>query len=215
MPCRNKADIRSVPQKVAKCTNLALSELFIGQPVGHQQRLSLKSAPLWSFQVWLRHSCVWILHTQWINHFNTSPSSQNMFFLLVPAVERSSFAVQNDVCAEFETTKLFSHSLLKVGTFLCLVRKLILTRGAHEICDITHSLEANPGPTSGYTSVLWEPVASSCVQQSNYLHFYIFWNVKWWRNHVRHTQEQFECPHTWEEDLKLHLISLKRDAQSS
>lgn len=50
MPCRNKADIRSVPQKVAKCTNLALSELFIRQPVCHQQHLSLKSASLWSFQ---------------------------------------------------------------------------------------------------------------------------------------------------------------------
>ena len=46
------------------------------------------------------------------------PAVKNMFFLLVPAVERSSFAVQNDVCAEFETTKLLLHSLLKVGTFL-------------------------------------------------------------------------------------------------
>ena len=155
MPCRNKADIRSVPQKVAKCTNLALSELFIRQPVCHQQHLSLKSASLWSFQFWLCHSCVWILHTRWINHFYTS-AVKNMFFLLVPAVECSSFTVQNDVCTEFETTKLFLHSLLKVGTFfLCLVKKLILTRVAHELCDITHSLEVNPGPASGYTSVLW------------------------------------------------------------
>lgn len=82
MPCRNKADIRSVPQKVAKSTNLALSELFIRQPVGHQQRLSLKSASLWSFQLWLRHSCVWILHTRWINHFYTSLQSKICFSFL-------------------------------------------------------------------------------------------------------------------------------------
>ena len=37
-----------------------------------------------------------------------------------------------DVCAEFDARRLFSHSSVEIGKFLC--------------ADFTTSLEANPGP---------------------------------------------------------------------
>ncbi len=46
------------------------------------------------------------------------PSTQKSVFLL-PTVECWSFTVQNNVCAEFDTRRLFSHSSAESGKFLC------------------------------------------------------------------------------------------------
>ena len=39
--------------------------------------------------------------------------------LIVSSLECLSLAVQNDVCAEFDTRKLFSHVSAERGKFLC------------------------------------------------------------------------------------------------
>ncbi len=46
------------------------------------------------------------------------PSTQKYIFLLVPTVECRSFTVQDDVSAEFDTRRLFSHSSAENIKFL-------------------------------------------------------------------------------------------------
>ena len=57
------------------------------------------------------------------------------------------------VCPEFETKRLFLHSMLNVYIISVLNENQILRGGATSmICDITNSLEANSGPIQ-YTQV--------------------------------------------------------------
>ncbi len=80
-------------------------------------------------------------------HYNILkfPSTQKFVFLLVPTVQCWSFTIQNDVCAEFDTKGCFHIHLLKVESFNVLTENPF--QGvAYKICDITKSLEANPGP---------------------------------------------------------------------
>ena len=74
-----------------------------------------------------------------------SPSTQKYVFLLLPTVGCLSFTVQNDVCAEFNTRRLFSSA--EGGNFLCAQRKSEYEdEPMSMICDITTRLEANCGP---------------------------------------------------------------------
>ena len=52
-------------------------------------------------------------------HAANVPSTQKCVFLLVLTVGCLSFTVQNDVCAEFDTKRLLSHSSSEGGKFLC------------------------------------------------------------------------------------------------
>ena len=73
-----------------------------------------------------------------------SPSTQKYVFLLVPPVECLSFTEQIDICAVFETRRLFHIHLLKVESFFELIENPISKSGpTHRIHDITNSLEAN------------------------------------------------------------------------
>ena len=56
--------------------------------------------------------------------------------------------MQNDVCAEFEARRLFSHPSAEGVTFLCYHLKCEFLRYIFTsmICDIKTSLEANCGP---------------------------------------------------------------------
>ena len=55
--------------------------------------------------------------------------------------------MQSDVCAEFDTRRLFLRSAAESGNFFVLIENLILRDGPKSmICDITTSLEANHDP---------------------------------------------------------------------
>ena len=84
--------------------------------------------------------------------------------------------MQNDVCAEFDTGGLFSHSSAEGGNFVLTLNLSYRYVSTSMICDITTSLQANP---SAHTLIVNFTVnkETSCVQQLNflneiYLHIY-------------------------------------------
>lgn len=103
-------------------------------------------------------STLWRIRIQKICDSEKSPSGQKT----VPRVKSST--VQNDVCAEFDTRRLFSHPSPKVRMFTVLIEYLIF-RSMSMICDITNSFSANPGPRPRTSTRLWsrfDAVAKLC-----------------------------------------------------
>lgn len=84
---------------------------------------------------WILYEPPLILHCYWVTEV---PLQSKCVSLFVPTLECSSFTVQDDACAESDTTRLRSRSLMKVQMSLCADWKSVFKSWAYELACWHH-----------------------------------------------------------------------------